>query len=93
MIFDVKLGENFRRKAHLVAGGHMTNTPASMTYSSVISRDSVCICLILAALNDLKLLLGDIQNAYLTAPNKEKIKLFIPVWVEVCRSKFQTVPR
>ena len=73
MIFDVKLGENFRRKACLVAGGHMTDTPALMTYSSVVSRDSVCICLTLAALNDLKVLLGDIQNAYLTAPNKEKI--------------------
>ena len=31
------------------------------------------ICLTLAALNDLKVLSGDIQNAYLTAPNKEKI--------------------
>ena len=37
MIFDVKLGENFRHKARLVAGSHMTNTPASMTYSSVVS--------------------------------------------------------
>ena len=73
MIFDVKLGENFRRKAHLVAGGHMTDTPASMTYSSVVSRDSVCICLALAVLNNLRVLSGDIQNPYLTAPNKEKI--------------------
>ena len=31
------------------------------------------ICLTLAALNDLKVLWGDIENAYLTAPNKEKI--------------------
>ena len=73
MIFDVKLGENFCRKARLVAGGHVTDTPASMTYSSVVSRDSVRICLTLAALNDLQVLSGDIQNAYLTAPNKEKI--------------------
>ena len=73
MIFDVKLGENFRRKALLVTGGYMTDTPASMTYRSVISRDSVCICLTLTALNDLKVLSGDIQNANLTAPNKEKI--------------------
>eukprot|EP00980_Cylindrotheca_fusiformis_P018127 scaffold5838_cov169-Cylindrotheca_fusiformis.AAC.1 len=41
MIFDVKLGENFRRKARLVAaGGHVTEVPSSMTYSSVVSRDS-----------------------------------------------------
>ena len=41
MIFDVKLGENFRRKARLVGGGHMENDPASITYSPVVSRDSV----------------------------------------------------
>ena len=27
MIFDVKLGENFRRKARMVAGGHTTTAP------------------------------------------------------------------
>ena len=31
MIFDVKLGENFRRKARLVGGGHMTTAPTSIT--------------------------------------------------------------
>ena len=41
MIFDVKFGENFRCKARLVAGGHMTNTPNTLTYSSVVSCDSV----------------------------------------------------
>ena len=33
MIFDVKLGENFRRKERLVGGGHTANAPASITYS------------------------------------------------------------
>ncbi len=28
MIFDVKMGENFRRKARMVTGGHTTNVPA-----------------------------------------------------------------
>ena len=73
MIFDVKLGENFRRKARLVADGHMTKTPSSMTYSSVVSRDSICICLLLAALNGLDIKCADIKNAYLTAPPKEKV--------------------
>ena len=50
MIFDVKLGENFRRKARLVGGGHTTTAPASITYSSVVSRDSVQIALTIAAL-------------------------------------------
>ena len=75
-IFDIKLGENFRRKARLVADGHKTATPSSVTYSSVISRDSVRICLLLAALNDLKVLSGDIENAYLTAPCRVKCWTF-----------------
>jgi hypothetical protein len=73
MIFDVKMGENFRRKARMVAGGHVTETPSTLTYSSVVSRDSVRIALTIAALNGLKVLVCDIQNAYLTAPCREKI--------------------
>lgn len=73
MIFDVKLGENFRRKARLVGGGHTTVTPSSLTYSSVVSRDSVRILLTVAALNDLDVLACDIQNAYLTAKCRERI--------------------
>ena len=73
MIFDVKMGENFRRKARLVAGGHTTDVPSTMTYSSVVSRDSVRIALTIAALNGLKVRACDIQNAYLTAPCREKI--------------------
>ena len=67
IIFDIKLGENFRRKSRLVAGGHLTDTLSSLTYSSVVSRDSVRIALTVAALNGLNVLACDIQNAYLTA--------------------------
>jgi hypothetical protein len=73
LIFDIKMGENFRRKARMVAGGHTTETPAVLTYSSVVSRDSVRIALTIAALNDLSVLSCDIQNAYLTAKCREKI--------------------
>jgi hypothetical protein len=72
LIFDVKI-EDFRRKARFVAGGHMTETPATLTYSSVVSRESVRIALTLAALNDLEVKTADIENAYLTAPVSEKI--------------------
>ena len=41
MIFDVKFGDNLRRKVRLVAGGTMTDTPNTLTYSSVVSRDFV----------------------------------------------------
>ena len=73
IIFDIKLGENFRRKARLVADGHKTEPPSSVTYSSVVSRDSVRLCLLYAALNELDVLAGDIENAYLTAPCREKV--------------------
>lgn len=73
MIFDVKLGENFRRKARYVAGGHVTDPPATTTYSSVVSRESVRIALLIAALNELEVLSADIQNAYLHAKCREKI--------------------
>ena len=71
-IFDIKLGENFRRKSRLVADGHKTQAPRSITYSSVVARDSVRICLLLAALNDLDIQAADIENAYLTAPCRER---------------------
>ena len=40
MVFDIKL-DGFKRKAWFVAGGHMTETPAVLTYSSVVSCDTV----------------------------------------------------
>ncbi len=72
LIFDVKM-EDFRRKARYVAGGHMTEAPSTITYASVVSRESVRIALTLAALNDLEVKTADIENAYLTAPVAEKI--------------------
>ena len=75
MIFDVKLGENFRRKARYVAVGHKTDTPLLVTYSTIVSRDSVQICLTIAAMSDLEILSGDIENAYLSAPCRGKVWL------------------
>jgi len=39
MNFEVKIV--FTQKARFVAGGHMTDPPAEITFSSVVSRDSV----------------------------------------------------
>jgi hypothetical protein len=39
IIFDVKM--DFTRKARFVAGGHTSDAPASITYLSVVTRDSV----------------------------------------------------
>ena len=72
-VFDIKLGESFRRKARLVALGNRTKTPPTLTYSSVVSRDSVRIALTVAGLNELDILVCDIEGAYLTAKCREKV--------------------
>ena len=71
MVFDVKM--DFTRKARLVAGGHVTDPPSTLTYSSVVSRDSVRIAFLIAALNGLDVCAADVGNAYLNAPTREKV--------------------
>ena len=56
----------------MVADGHKTETPVSITYLLVVSHDSLWITLTIAVLNKLKIQACDIQNAYLTAPCQEK---------------------
>ena len=72
MVFDIKI-KDLTRKARYVGGGHKTDPPKDTTYSSVVSRDSVRIAFLAAALNDLDVLAADVQNAYLNAPTKEKV--------------------
>jgi hypothetical protein len=71
IVFDVKM--DFTRKAHFVAGGHTTTTPSSMTYSSVVSRDSIRLAFLIAALNNINIMSCDLENGYLDAPCHEKI--------------------
>jgi hypothetical protein len=79
LIFDIKLDGTY--KARYVAGGHLTDPPTSMTYASVVSRESVRIAFLVAALNDLDILAGDIQNAYLNANTTEKVHFYAgPEW-------------
>jgi hypothetical protein len=72
LIFDVK-SDTLARKARFVAGGHRTDPPKDSTYASVVSRDSVRLFFLLAALNDVDVLACDVQNAYINATTKEKI--------------------
>jgi hypothetical protein len=72
MIFDIKM-DDLTREARFVAGGHMTETPTLITYSSVVSRESVCLAFLLAVLNDLDVCMADVGNAYLNADCREKI--------------------
>jgi len=71
MIFDVKC--DLTRKARYVAGGHWTQPAAQITYSSVVTRESIRIAFLVAALNDLEILSADIGNAYLQAPAREQV--------------------
>lgn len=76
IIFDLKM-EDFRRKARYVAQGNTTEAPTTLTYASVVLRESVRIALTLAVLNDLEVKSGNIQNAYLTVPVTEKIWIIL----------------
>jgi hypothetical protein len=71
MIFDVKC--DFTRKARFVAGGHLMDAPAQLTYSSVVMRESIHIGFLIATLNGLDILSADVGNAYLQAPTCEKV--------------------
>jgi hypothetical protein len=72
VIFNIKI-KDFRRRAHMVAGGNMTGAPTTMTYANVVSRKTVPIALTSATLNALEVKAADILNAYISAPIKEKV--------------------
>ncbi len=56
-----------------MAGGHLTKAPVTITYASVVSHETVRLALTFASLNDLEVKVGDVSNAYITAPVKEKV--------------------
>ena len=67
IIFHVKM-DNFRRKARLVSGGHVTKDPVAGTYSTVVYRETVHISPTIAMLNNLQVKFDDVLNAYINAP-------------------------
>jgi hypothetical protein len=76
MTFDVKM-EYFGQKARLMAGGHQTKAPATITYASVVSGKTVHLAPTFVSLNDLEVKVGDVSNPYITAPVKEKVWTFL----------------
>ena len=68
-IYDVKY--DGRRKCRLVAGGHMTDPASDEVFSGVINMETVRMAFILAELNGLIIVAGDVGNAYLNARSKE----------------------
>jgi hypothetical protein len=65
LVFDVK--EDLKRRAHMVAGGHMMKPLKESVYSGVASLRSLRVVTFLAQLNALPIMQGDIGNAYLTS--------------------------
>jgi hypothetical protein len=65
--------KDFTRKARFVTGGHTTDALGSITYSSVVSRNSVQLAFFAAGLNDLDVLAGNVTNAYLNMKCRAKI--------------------
>ena len=70
LVWDVKM--DFTRKARWVLDGHKTPDPIGSTYAGVVSRESVCIALTYAALNELDVFAANIWNAYLQALSSQK---------------------
>ena len=71
VIFDVK--QDLRRKARLVAGGHLVDSLDNNVYSSTVKGISVRVLHVIAHKMKLKLLCGDVGNAYVNAYTKELV--------------------
>jgi len=64
-VFDIKM--DLTRKARICARGDQIDTPPNVTYTSVVTRESIRIGFMFASLNELNIL------AYLNAPCAEKV--------------------
>ena len=51
----------------------MTETPATTNYANGVYRETVCLELVIAALDDLDIKCRDVINSYITATIKEKV--------------------
>ena len=71
MIFDVK--SDLRRKSRLVAGGHVVDAGELPSYASTVKGVSIRLLFTLAHSRKLKVMVGDIGQAYINAYTPEKI--------------------
>jgi hypothetical protein len=70
MTFYIKM--DFTQKARLVARGHLTDPPSCLTYSSVVSRESVRITFLIDTINGYDVIAANVQNAYVQATSLYK---------------------
>ncbi len=71
LVFDVKF--DLRRKARLVAGGHMTSPPKEDIYSGFVGMETIRLGFLLASMNNLDVCAADIGNAFLYGKTQEKV--------------------
>jgi len=71
LVFDVK--HDGRRKACLVAVGHVTDPGNEEVYSSVVAPEGARLVMFLADYNGLDIMCGDVGNAFLNGVTQEKI--------------------
>ena len=71
IIFDCK--HDGRRKARLVAGGHVTAPPTEDVYSGVVGMDTVRLAFSVGAMQGLDVCATDIATAFLYGKTKEKV--------------------
>ena len=83
MIFYIKMDGRFTRNDHYDAVGHTDDPPSSVTYFSVMSRDSVRIAFTLASLNGVEIRANYNGNAYLNAKFWERIWTVAGLGLEV----------
>ena len=81
LVFDPKVDNT--RKVWYMAGGHLINIPTHITYSIVVSRNTICIGFLMAKMNRLYIISGDIQNFFLEALTQDKVLFYAD---EECKS-------
>ena len=72
IVFNIKM--DFTWKAQFVAGGHTTEAPALMAYSSVVSHNSIHLASFIVDLNDIDIMSMDLENTFIHTPCHEKIR-------------------
>ena len=73
MIFEVTLDAGFTPKSSVVVDGHKLDTPPSMAYEYVMSRESIRIVLMIGDINGLYVKCANVKNAYLNVKPKDHV--------------------
>ena len=76
-VFDVEFDGSFIKKACFCANGSKTDAPKYLSYSSVVSPESICIAFFLASLNDVEVFACNISGAYLNTPVEKRSGLLL----------------